>query len=148
MVATAAVAAVVTAAAVDTVAAAAAAVATAAVAAAAEHHFEGFAGRLELALLGAHEPGHPVHAAEFVQHGAADSRHAVGFELHAAVEVEGVDMVLGDEGDFAIEINPRLTTSYVGLRSATDVNLAEAMVRIAEGGTISDVVWKPGRVRW
>ena len=31
----------------------------------------------------------------------------------------GVDLVLGDDGyDWAIEINPRLTTSYIGLRRA------------------------------
>lgn len=35
--------------------------------------------------------------------------------------------------DFVIEINPRLTTSYVGLRAACQGNLAEAMLRIAAG---------------
>ena len=28
----------------------------------------------------------------------------------------GVDLVLGDEGESVIEVNPRLTTSYLGLR--------------------------------
>jgi predicted ATP-grasp superfamily ATP-dependent carboligase len=49
----------------------------------------------------------------------------------------GVDLVLGREpdgsADVVIEINPRLTTSYVGLRAAAKGNLAEAMCRIAEG---------------
>jgi hypothetical protein len=49
----------------------------------------------------------------------------------------GVDLVLGKEGDgaadYVIEINPRLTTSYVGLRAASQVNLAEAMIAVAEG---------------
>ncbi len=49
----------------------------------------------------------------------------------------GVDLVLGrDPGgaeDVVIEINPRLTTSYVGLRAAAKTNLAEAMIRVAEG---------------
>jgi predicted ATP-grasp superfamily ATP-dependent carboligase len=44
----------------------------------------------------------------------------------------GVDVVLGDDGiDWAIEINPRLTTSYVGLRALAETNLAGVMLRIA-----------------
>jgi hypothetical protein len=38
----------------------------------------------------------------------------------------GVDLVLAPEGCFLVEINPRLTTSYVGLRRALAFNLAEA----------------------
>ncbi|MCE9546770.1 MAG: ATP-grasp domain-containing protein [Planctomycetia bacterium] len=48
----------------------------------------------------------------------------------------GVDLVLGQVGhedDVVIEINPRLTTSYVGLRAASIGNLAEAMLNIAQG---------------
>ncbi|MEX2092173.1 MAG: ATP-grasp domain-containing protein [Pirellulales bacterium] len=49
----------------------------------------------------------------------------------------GVDLVLGrDPGgaeDYVIEVNPRLTTSYVGLRAAAKSNLAAAMLRVAEG---------------
>jgi predicted ATP-grasp superfamily ATP-dependent carboligase len=47
----------------------------------------------------------------------------------------GVDLVLGScrEDDRVIEINPRLTTSYVGLRVAARGNLAEALLRIATG---------------
>jgi predicted ATP-grasp superfamily ATP-dependent carboligase len=49
----------------------------------------------------------------------------------------GVDLVLGREpdgsADAVIEINPRLTTSYVGLRAAATSNLAESMWHIANG---------------
>ncbi|MBI3468297.1 MAG: ATP-grasp domain-containing protein [Planctomycetes bacterium] len=49
----------------------------------------------------------------------------------------GLDLVLGPASDgtqdFVIEVNPRLTTSYVGLRAAAQSNLAEAMLGIAEG---------------
>jgi predicted ATP-grasp superfamily ATP-dependent carboligase len=49
----------------------------------------------------------------------------------------GVDLVLGEapngSGDCVIEINPRLTTSYVGLRTACQGNLAAAMLAIAAG---------------
>lgn len=49
----------------------------------------------------------------------------------------GVDLVLGpDPGgreDLVIEVNPRLTTSYVGLRAAATTNLAAAMLTAARG---------------
>lgn len=49
----------------------------------------------------------------------------------------GVDLVLGTEedgaGDVVIEINPRLTTSYLGLRAACQGNLAMAMLAVASG---------------
>lgn len=61
----------------------------------------------------------------------------------------GVDLVLGDAGDgsrdCAIEINPRLTTSYLGLRRLADFNLAEVMLR---GEPAGELRWKPGRVRF
>jgi predicted ATP-grasp superfamily ATP-dependent carboligase len=49
----------------------------------------------------------------------------------------GVDLVLGAAPDGAddrvIEINPRLTTSYIGLRAAARENLAAAMLAVATG---------------
>jgi len=49
----------------------------------------------------------------------------------------GVDLVLGDDptgkDDVVIEVNPRLTTSYVGLRALCRTNLAAAMMAIARG---------------
>jgi predicted ATP-grasp superfamily ATP-dependent carboligase len=64
----------------------------------------------------------------------------------------GVDLVLGDAADgsrdFAIEINPRLTTSYVGLRALAEFNLAEMMIRAATGKVPAVLKWKPGRVRF
>lgn len=57
--------------------------------------------------------------------------------MPAAVGYVGVDLVLGREPDgsedVVIEVNPRLTTSYVGLRAAARSNLAESMWRIAQG---------------
>lgn len=64
----------------------------------------------------------------------------------------GVDLVLGDapdgSRDFAIEVNPRLTTSYIGLRALAGVNLAGAMLAVAAGETCPPLVWQPGRVRF
>ena len=41
----------------------------------------------------------------------------------------GIDMVLSDDECYVIEINPRLTTSYLGLRQVINFNLAEAIWR-------------------
>lgn len=50
----------------------------------------------------------------------------------------GVDMILGDRddgrGDRVLEINPRLTTSLVGLVQWSTENLVEAMLTAAAGG--------------
>ncbi len=64
----------------------------------------------------------------------------------------GVDLVLGDapdgSRDSAIEINPRLTTSYIGLRALADFNIADVMLRVAAGEEVGALRWKPGRVRF
>jgi predicted ATP-grasp superfamily ATP-dependent carboligase len=50
----------------------------------------------------------------------------------------GVDLVLGDSedggADAVIEINPRLTTSYVGLRAMLQENIAAMMLSAVSGG--------------
>lgn len=57
--------------------------------------------------------------------------------LPPAMGYVGIDLVLGREpdgsDDYVIEVNPRLTTSYVGLRAVAKSNLAAAMLRVAEG---------------
>lgn len=40
----------------------------------------------------------------------------------------GVDMVLTRDGPVVIEVNPRLTTSYIGLRRAVNFNPAQAII--------------------
>jgi len=64
----------------------------------------------------------------------------------------GVDLVLGtaEDGsdDRVIEINPRLTTSYVGLRRLALTNLAGAMLRAALGEEVGPLGWRPGAVRF
>jgi predicted ATP-grasp superfamily ATP-dependent carboligase len=40
----------------------------------------------------------------------------------------GVDMILADKDPVVLEVNPRLTTSYVGLRRVANFNPAEAIV--------------------
>jgi tyramine---L-glutamate ligase len=77
------------------------------------------------------------------------ARRAVGLAQRAVATVPGmlgyagVDLVLGAEtaGDRVIEINPRLTTSYVGLRRLARFNIAEMMLRIAEGESAPVLEW-------
>src|SRR5205814_2207727 len=69
--------------------------------------------------------------------------------LHGYV---GVDVVLGDaadgSADWVIEINPRLTTSYVGLRALARGNLAGVLLRVVSGGTLPELGWHEGTVAW
>jgi predicted ATP-grasp superfamily ATP-dependent carboligase len=64
----------------------------------------------------------------------------------------GVDLVLGETadggGDRVIEINPRLTTSYVGLRALARCNLAEALLAAATGAPLLPMRWRPGPIRF
>jgi predicted ATP-grasp superfamily ATP-dependent carboligase len=61
----------------------------------------------------------------------------------------GVDLALGPEpdgrDDVVIEINPRLTTSYVGLRQLATTNLAAAMLEVARGSEPA-ISWRDGHV--
>jgi predicted ATP-grasp superfamily ATP-dependent carboligase len=61
--------------------------------------------------------------------------------LPPAIGYVGIDLILGrDPGgaeDAVIEVNPRLTTSYVGLRAAAKSNLAQVMWNIAKGEVTS-----------
>ena len=55
-----------------------------------------------------HQPRHPVHRPQLVQHGPADAGHAVRLELHAAGQVERVDRVHQAEhagGDQVVQLH-------------------------------------------
>ncbi len=60
----------------------------------------------------------------------------------------GVDLVLGDRDATVIEINPRLTTSYIGLRLSVEANLAGLIVDAALGRALPDRVTATGRCRF
>ncbi len=64
----------------------------------------------------------------------------------------GVDLILGDDpdgsGDVVLEINPRLTTSYLGLRRLARVNLVAAMLAVVDGSAPRIWDWQPGPVRF
>jgi predicted ATP-grasp superfamily ATP-dependent carboligase len=60
----------------------------------------------------------------------------VGQRLPPTIGYLGIDVILGDDGpssDLVVEVNPRLTTSYLGLRRLARTNLAEAMLQAASG---------------
>jgi predicted ATP-grasp superfamily ATP-dependent carboligase len=59
----------------------------------------------------------------------------------------GVDLVLGPRGAVVIEINPRLTTAYLGVRRSVDGNVA-AMAIAACSGVLPDRVDITRRVRF
>ena len=57
--------------------------------------------------------------------------------LPSSVGYIGIDMILGEakggSEDVVLEVNPRITTSYVALRNLATDNLANAMIQIAVG---------------
>jgi predicted ATP-grasp superfamily ATP-dependent carboligase len=54
-----------------------------------------------------------------------------------------VDLVLDEEICWLIEINPRPTTSYVGLRRVIDLNMAAAIWRACWDGSLPATVNVP-----
>jgi tyramine---L-glutamate ligase len=50
----------------------------------------------------------------------------------------GVDIVLAQDKVYVIEVNPRLTTSYVGLRKAANFNVAEAIAKAVLEDTLPE----------
>ncbi|OGT32778.1 MAG: hypothetical protein A2W28_02915 [Gammaproteobacteria bacterium RBG_16_51_14] len=51
----------------------------------------------------------------------------------------GVDLVLTDNGPLIVEINPRLTTSYVGLRQSIGINPVAMIIDLFETGQLPSV---------
>lgn len=76
---------------------------------------------------------------------------AVSKALPPVIGYIGIDLILGEAADGSqdtvIEVNPRLTTSYIGLRRATHQSLADAMWRIAQGETVN-INWLPNIVEF
>lgn len=64
----------------------------------------------------------------------------------------GVDIILGpaEDGsqDQVIELNPRLTTSYIGLRALAKTNLAQGMLALAQGEPIPQLTWHSATIEF
>jgi len=92
--------------------------------------------------------GEPLRAGSAVLRASALARRAVAAVARAAGDAGsglgwvGVDMILGprDDGraDRVLEVNPRLTTSFVGLAAAAPRSLVRTMLDLAAGGRMSD----------
>jgi len=82
-------------------------------------------------------PGLAYRAGELARKAIAAMPYCTGFV--------GVDLILGGDPDgredAVIEINPRITTSYIGLRAFAEQNLAEQMLRVA-GGKSAELSFK------
>ena len=50
----------------------------------------------------------------------------------------GVDLVLAQEKPYVVDVNPRLTTSYVGLRKVVNFNLFKAIENAVFKGKLPD----------
>lgn len=48
----------------------------------------------------------------------------------------GVDVVLSEDTVYVVDVNPRLTTSYVGLHAVADFNVAQALLEAVTIGTL------------
>ena len=74
---------------------------------------------------------------------AALASCAIGI-LEIPIGYVGVDLVLGNDPDgsqdFVIEINPRLSTSYIGLRHAVQSNLLQRMINQVEGSDSKETI--------
>lgn len=64
----------------------------------------------------------------------------------------GVDGILGSQEngseDVVLEVNPRLTTSYLGLRQAASSNLIQCMVEVVDRDTRVPIKWSPCGINW
>jgi tyramine---L-glutamate ligase len=60
----------------------------------------------------------------------------------------GVDLILGLSGPVVVEVNPRITTSYLGLRRVTTENLAGLMIAASSGRSLPSRLRVRGRCRF
>ncbi len=58
---------------------------------------------------------------------AFDIAEKVVESFHGLLGYVGVDLVLAQDMPYVVDVNPRLTTSYVGLRKVVNFNLAKAL---------------------
>ena len=51
----------------------------------------------------------------------------------------GIAFIEAEDQLWVVEINPRLTSSYAGLRQATGINLAEAVIQLWQNGSLANL---------
>jgi predicted ATP-grasp superfamily ATP-dependent carboligase len=88
--------------------------------------------------VAAHVAVRAEHLARRAMHALSHRLPAVPGEPPAVAGWVGVDMIIGDRedgrDDRVLEVNPRVTTSLVGLAAFSRQNLMEAMLTVAAGG--------------
>lgn len=57
----------------------------------------------------------------------------------------GVDLIMTGNGPLIVEVNPRVTTAYAGLRESLDVNPAELLLELAHAGELPAVALERAR---
>ena len=83
---------------------------------------------------------HPLQARAFEN--AAKAVHLIpGLQGYV-----GVDMILDEQEAWVIEVNPRITTSYIGLRQVLGMNLAGMIYRASIDGVLPESVQLTGQV--
>jgi predicted ATP-grasp superfamily ATP-dependent carboligase len=110
-------------------------------------------GRVRLAYAGGEIPwrGPRARSDAAADEAAAAARAAVAALARAAGDLRGfvgVDLVIGADGPVVIEINPRLTSSYLGLRRRFGRSLARLMIAAARGEPLPASLAARGRWRF
>jgi predicted ATP-grasp superfamily ATP-dependent carboligase len=106
-------------------------------------------GRFRLAYAGGEIPGgipqRDAIAAERTARAAVAALARAASDLRGFV---GVDLVLGPDGPVVIEINPRLTSSYLGLSRMAGGRIARLMLAAARGERLPARLSTSGRWRF
>lgn len=58
----------------------------------------------------------------------------VGAVVNGLSGYVGVDLIIAEQGPLVLEINPRLTTAYAGLRQSLDYNPAKLIISVIQNG--------------
>lgn len=75
----------------------------------------------------------------------ADLARRIAAVLPGLFGYVGVDLIASEDGPIVLEINPRLTTAYCGLREALDLNPAELVLAAATADVLPDERAAPAR---
>ena len=52
----------------------------------------------------------------------------------------GVDMIVSKEGLFIIEVNPRLTVPFIGIKNLSSKNIGQMLIDVVENGTLNEEI--------
>jgi predicted ATP-grasp superfamily ATP-dependent carboligase len=58
----------------------------------------------------------------------------------------GVDLIVGDEGVFVIEVNPRITVPFIGINNIASTSLAQQLIDVVETGKMTKEIELNGYV--